>query len=181
MIFKVFHKGKNVLFAWIVFLVFGLFLFQFSVYPKLKAAGENRELPEESFGYSTDYFYGFVDKISEAGRAMYFNFQLLDLVNALLLGITLFATLTYFLNRITDKKLARVILVLPVLAALFDILENASIIYLLSDFPDRIGALTQTASLFTKLKLTAGSLSGLFVLICGVIVLVKFMVDKWRR
>ena len=180
MVFKFFHKGKNVLFAWIACLAFGMFLFQFGSYPKLKIASGNTDLPEEQFGFSAEYFYQFLNLIDETGRAIYFNFQLFDYLNAALLGIALFGTLCYFLNRITDNKLATVILTFPLLAAVFDVSENSLILYALSQFPEKVESAVHFANIFTKLKLSAGSLSGLLVICCGLIVLLKFVVAKVR-
>ena len=180
MIFKFFEKGRNVILAWLVYLAFGVFLFQFSLYPKVKEMSGNTDLPEERFGFSADYFYKFLAKIDEAGRSMYFSFQLLDFINAMLLGFVLSVTIYYFLSRITDRKFVRVFLTFPIFAAVFDILENSSILYLLQQFPERSESLVAMASLLTRLKLTAGSLSGLVVLVCGVILLLKFIVGKVR-
>jgi len=179
--FKFFEKGRNLLLAWVVYLGFGIFLFQFSAYPHLKEINGNAEIPEERFGFSVGYFYGFLENLQEVGRSVYFNFQLLDYVNALLLGIVLFGTLYYFLNRLTENKFVRVILSFPIFAAGFDILENSSILYLLSSFPERAETFAGFVSFLTKMKMTAGVLSGLAVLICGVGVLLKFIVEKIKR
>lgn len=181
MILEFFQKGRNIVLTWAVFLSFGIFLFQFSLFPELKVLSENADLPEERFGFSSDYIYGFLDKIGEPGRSLYFSFQLLDYVNALLLGLAVFGTLYYFLGRITKKRLARVILTFPVLAAVFDLFENSLICYLLSFFPDRSDSTAEFISLFTKLKLTAGGFSGLLIIVCGVSLLLKFIWGKVKH
>ncbi len=178
MISSFFSKGRNVILCWVVFLAWGIFLFSFSLYPQVKELSKNADLPEEKFGFTSEYLYSFFERLGTNGRDAYFSFQLMDLLNAVLFGVALFAALFYFLRKLNANSFFNVLLALPVISALLDVSENFVFLYLLSIFLERSESLVRLASFLTSAKLTIGSLAFIAAVICGLTTLIRFFVLK---
>ena len=171
-------NGVYVLFSWIIFLCFGIYLFIFGTYSNLKELSQHIEMPEEKFGFSSEYFYDYVDKIGDAGQALYFKFQLFDFINILLVGFTLFISISYLLSKFDFRKFFKVILIFPLLFVIIDFAEDILILYLLSNLPSKFNSLIAFTSLLTQVKAVFFALSFLSFLITGVVCFFKLLFHK---
>ncbi|MDH3492573.1 MAG: hypothetical protein OEM82_03420 [Acidobacteriota bacterium] len=151
---------------WAAFLAFGLFLFNYSVYPNLKALSKGMDLPEEIFGPTWDYQTVFLDQIGEAGVAQYVQFQWLDFVNALLLGLVLSTTIYLILTKLEAKKFFFVVAAVPLAATLFDFVENGLMIANIGNLPNLDKGLSALYMWMTRIKLLLGTVSFLILLTC---------------
>ncbi len=180
MLDKLLSNGKNVLVCWIVFLVWGTYLFNFSLYPQIKKQIQNKDLPEEKIGLTSEYFYDLLDKMDEGVLSSYFNFQLMDYLNGFLLGLVIFATIFYLLKKLKTSKFLSVVLILPILLVIFDLTENSILLYLISNFPAKYLSTVNLLSTVTSSKLIIGSLAFLAMLVVAIAVIAKFFV-LWLR
>ncbi len=171
-------NGFYVLVCWFFYIAFGVYLFNFSYYRKVKEYSQNAEIPEEIFGSSSVYFYGFLNNIGEVGRSIYHNFQLLDYINFLLFGFTLFITVYYFLAKIQTHKLSKIALLFPVIFVVLDALENSLILYLLSVYPIHLDSLANLIGVLTILKLVFATFSIIFCLIGTIVFVFRFIYRK---
>jgi hypothetical protein len=149
--------GRNVTIALMAWLAFSLLFFNFGPYQLLRSASANLDLLEETFGYTAQDGYNRIFILGEAGRALYQNFQWLDLVNAALTVIAFTLALTFTLSRLFPAGHAMQWLVwLPPLAGVGELIENFSLLALLSLFPTETPALADLASIATQFKQTVG-------------------------
>ncbi|MBL8045643.1 MAG: hypothetical protein JNL09_03835 [Anaerolineales bacterium] len=149
--------GRNVTFALAVWLAFSLLFFNFGPYQLLRAASGSLDLLEELFGYTAKEGYNRIFILGEAGRALYQNFQWLDLVNAALTVIAFTLALTYTLRRLFPAGHAMQWLIwLPSLAGVGELIENFSLLAMLNLFPAEAPVLADLASIATQFKQTVG-------------------------
>ncbi|MCI0422282.1 MAG: hypothetical protein L0312_24185 [Acidobacteria bacterium] len=152
-------RGRNVLFALVVWLGFGVLLFQFTSYPTLQAANNNQPLLEERLGYTADEAKQQMQALGE-WRASYRNFQILDYINAILMGCALTLALTFTLTRLFGPgNPIRLLALLPIVAVVGEFLENTLLIVLTSSYPDISSGLVGVASAATSLKLAIGMIT----------------------
>ena len=180
MIAGLLSKGRNVIIFWVAFLAWGTYLFNFSYYPGIKNLAGNMDLPEESPGFNSYYFYQFLEKLGADGRANYYSFQLIDLFNGVLTGLAIFAALYYFLSRLGGPSFLKALLALPFLAALLDIGENLTIMRLLSGYPQEMQSLVSLAADLTTAKLTMFTVAFLAMISCAAVLIGKFVIRKIR-
>jgi len=105
-------------------------------------------------GYSTEYAFELLNKLGIEGREYYRSFQLpLDLLYPLFYAIANSFLFVYLLKKmkLTSKWSLNVIL-LPVLAAFFDYIENGCILFMLLNVEDLESWHVTISSVFTVLK-----------------------------
>jgi len=83
------------------------------------------------------------------------------------------------LNKLEAHRIFRFVLVFPVLAAVVDIAENLSILYLVSSLPDKLNSLAGVVSILTSSKLFVASLAFLSVIVCAFAWTVKFVINRF--
>lgn len=105
-------------------------------------------------GYDPEYALLLLDKLGEAGRRVYLYNQIpVDLLYPLLFGLTYCLLTAWFLNKLNILKAeAFYLCLLPLLAGLFDYLENFSIIKMLISYPYLTDTVLQTGAFFTVFK-----------------------------
>lgn len=122
-------------------------LFPFSII-KLKEMTGGLGMPDENVYYSYNQLYQLFNQYGASGRAMYLNLQWIDMfypvVYSLLLG-SLMAVLC------KSSRFAWMIL-LPLLAAVFDLTENILLRSIVQSFPVMNSSLVQVASMATFMK-----------------------------
>lgn len=175
---NIFTKGITIIVCWIIFLGLGTYLFNFSVYPKLKELNGNQDLPEERFGFAGDYFYSVLNKVGKIGQSSYLQFQIFDYINGILLSFTLFVTIYYLLNKLEAKKVFKFLLVFPFLLGIFDVLENTVFIYLTWSLPKRFVQIASFASDITTVKLIFGAISFFTIVIILLVFVFKIIYKK---
>lgn len=149
--------GRNVVAAMAVWLAFSLLFFNFGPYQLVRAASADLDLLEETFGYTQKEGYSRIFILGEAGRALYQNFQWLDLLNAALTVVAFTLALTYSLSRLFPSGHAVHWLIwLPALTGVGEVVENFSLLALLNLFPAAAPPLVDIASIATQFKQTVG-------------------------
>lgn len=181
MIRKLFGNRNVVGGLWIAFLAYGIYLFNFSYYPHLRMLSGGMAPPEELFGANQDYQVLFLERIGEAGLAMYRNFILLDFVNAILLGLVLCSTFYLFLVKLEAAKAFFALAALPLATALLDIAENVVMLLNLTHAPDLDTSLSSIFTALTQAKLILGTLSFLVLLILIVAFAVTTISNKVKK
>ncbi|WP_087018219.1 hypothetical protein [Thaumasiovibrio subtropicus] len=106
-------------------------------------------------GYNVEQATRLLDNLGETGRAFY-RYQLaLDLIYPALFGLSYFALFQWILNKNAITRTTwRWISILPIIAALFDYLENITVWLMLRSFPNVSELLVKVASTLTVTKST---------------------------
>lgn len=169
-----FQSGKNVIMAMAAYFIYAIWMFNFGLYPRIKLLASGSELPEESFGYSSESVLLFVSSIGERGESIYFYFQILDLINAFLFAVTLVLVLEYFAEKFfSSVKIFVVSFILPGLLFILEVLENALLLLIVSYQNIRF---IEFASWITVLKLSLAT-----VLLVAVVALVLIYILQLLR
>ena len=127
-----------------------------------KAFGYENTALDARRWYSPDEARDFLGAIGERGRRIYIATELtLDILFPLVYG-ALFAAL---IIHVYARQTARSLVLVPLLTALADVLENITAAYLAWQFDGQASPIARVATVFTAVK------SGLFVLSLGLILL----------
>ncbi|MCB0651696.1 MAG: hypothetical protein KDC85_10510 [Saprospiraceae bacterium] len=120
------------------------------------------------FSYNAAETYALIDSYGAEGRTLYWKMALVvDNPYAVVYGISFMLILIFVLSvSFTESRFLKTLAFLPILAALFDLLENGSIAYLLISFPVSHVALVQFASFCTSMKWIS-LVGAVFLLIYG--------------
>ena len=165
-------EGKKVLFLFILTsLVYG-FMLLVTIPEVLRFSGEMKIFDLMPMGYEPEYAGKLLEKLDVEGRNAYLYNQIpVDFIYPFLFGITYCLVLAYFLNKLDSLKTQYFYLcLLPVMAGLFDYLENFGIVNMLISYPHFSAAAVQITSFFTVFK------SLLSTLCFSVIIVVMVMV-----
>lgn len=134
------------------------------------------------FGYSFNYANELLDTLGAEGRNLYLSTQIpLDFIYPGLFSITYSLLLVWLFGKTFNEKSKIYNLALvPLLAGVFDYLENVFIIKMINSFPDLQVTTVKVASTFTLLK---SSFTMLFfiLLIVGFALLLKQSVSNIRK
>ena len=123
--------------------------------PKVMRYSGGMQLPDMMpTGYSAEYVNELMNTLGEKGRDAYLYNQIpLDMVYPLLFGITYSLLLAYIMNKLGKSDSVLFFLCyMPLLACLFDYIENAGIISILVSYPDNSDLLSQITNIFSILK-----------------------------
>lgn len=102
-------------------------------------------------GYSSEYAQVLLETLGETGRSYYLTRQLpLDLIYPGVMALTWVLLITLFARRL-DRRWGSLIIV-PIAAAVFDYLENGTIVAMLVTFPNVQESLAALSSTFTVVK-----------------------------
>jgi hypothetical protein len=113
---------------------------------------EGRGLFDANFSYySADYFYETAGMIEEVGMSRYFIFHACDYIFLTSYFILMFM----MLNPLLPEKLKKIGLIIPILPAGFDLIENLSIDTLLIMYPQQYGY-AGAVGVFTVIKWSTG-------------------------
>lgn len=128
-------------------------------------------------GYSADYALHLLTLLGAEGRRAYLLDQLpVDMLYPLLFGLCYSLLLAYFLNKLNRLE-TRMFYVtwLPILAGIFDYLENISIIIMLQRYPSFSAHLASLASVFTVIKSVLSTLSFLILVVLLITVVIQLV------
>lgn len=124
------------------------------------------EAPPDMRPYSSgDDVVSFLDRCGPAGRALYQNMQIADLVYPAIVGLFLASSLALALQRLSPGNTLRWIAVIPLVAALFDYLENAFAWLALTAYPEAI-VTNEVLGLASAAKTSLSWAAGLTLLGC---------------
>jgi len=149
-----------------------LLLFQMVLVPmvqgKLEASSGGTSLVDLLFSYSPETAYTMVGSYGDLGRALYITFtSTADMIYPVVYSIFFSLLLTWLLHRgFKSESKWQILNVIPFGAMIFDWLENANLLILLSQFPSRTSGVAEFSSICTTLKWGFGALS-IFVVLLG--------------
>ena len=107
---------------------------------------------DSDFNYTADDFSQNIEKLGDDGRREYLQYHLVDYL--FITQYTLFLTISIILllRSISNLKRFQFLLLFPLLAGLFDLLEGVLIDISLLMFPTSVYSFALFSTLFTKLK-----------------------------
>lgn len=152
----------------------------FVTIPRITNFSEGMKIPDMiPFGYSAEYINSLMNTLGASGRNVYLYNQLpLDMIYPFLYGLTYCLILAWFLEKIGKLKGYYFYLcLLPVIAGLFDYLENIGIITILISYPFNSDLLSQVTNVFSLFK---SALTTLFFLLL-LIIIALFGVTRLSR
>ncbi len=147
-------NGKVVLALFVVTnLVYGAIL-GYSIPLVLSFAPDSILFDMSPSGYSYGQAVQLLESLGQEGRNLYLMVQLpLDFIYPGLFAISYALMLTWLFKKlVTHNSKLFLLIFIPVLAGLFDYMENLSIIAMLNNFPDVSEGLVRIASVFTIAK-----------------------------
>lgn len=118
-------------------------------------------------GYDIEYVNTLFNTLGQEGRDAYLYHQIpLDMLYPLLFGICFCLLLAYCLNRLNKLRTPFIYLCfLPIIAGLFDYLENIGIITLLGNFPQIAIKTVKFTNFFSLMKSTTTTIYFLVLII----------------
>ncbi len=146
--------GKNVALSFSLNMVFYLTILYYSIPMVVRSAPDMKLFDVSPSGYSQEYAISLLNAIGPEGRDLYLSLQLpLDFVYPGLFIISYSLLLAWLLKKNYDlRSKAYYALYLPILAGLFDYLENIFVILMLKAYPDLSQSLVAFASFATVAK-----------------------------
>lgn len=129
-------------------------------------------------GYSVTYAQELLDSLGDSGRTVYLTRQLpLDFIYPALFMATYTLLLSYVFKRaFATDSFVHVFVFVPILAGIFDYLENIAVIVMLTMYPDFSRTMALVSSAFSIIK--SGLTSAFFLLLF--VGLAKWLVE-YRR
>ncbi|MBN2615641.1 MAG: hypothetical protein JXR71_08095 [Bacteroidales bacterium] len=150
-------------------------LFPFSIF-KLKELSGGLGMPDENLFYSYNQLFRLFDQYGASGRALYLKLQWIDMGYPVVYSLLLGSLLAVFCK---NSRFAWMML-LPFLAAVFDLTENILLRIGVLSFPNLDSALVQVASMATFLKWVMLLLT-LIALIVGVTARIVLWAKKHNK
>ena len=139
--------GARVLQSLVLLMAGGSALFRFGPYLKLKTLTGGAVFPEEEIT-QPEGLQRFLTEAGEAGRALYMQSQLWDVLNAVLIGLFAVALVGWVVGRSTEAPTRSLLLLIPLVGPVADLVENGVIAASLAAFPgvSPVGALLPVVS-----------------------------------
>ncbi|MBI2330749.1 MAG: hypothetical protein HYU84_00965 [Chloroflexi bacterium] len=146
--------GKNVAILFSMNMVFYVTILFYSIPMVLQSAPDMKLFDVSPSGYTREYAISLLNAIGPEGRNLYLSLQLpLDFVYPGLFIISYPLLLAWLLKKNHDlQSKVYYALYLPILAGLFDYVENVLVILMLKTYPDLDLNLVATASFATITK-----------------------------
>jgi len=154
-------EGRKVLVLFVLTNLVYVFMLLVTIPKVLSFSGEMKIFDLMPMGYESEYARSLLEKLGAEGREAYLYFQIpVDLIYPCLFGITYCLILAYFLDKLNSlNKQYFYLCLIPLLAGLFDYLENFGIINLLISYPILTNASIQLTSFFTVFKSLLSTIS----------------------
>ena len=174
--------GRTVLLLFILTMASYFYMLMFSI-PKVENYAPGTNLFDLSpSGYSYDHAVSLLTSLGESGRSVYLTQQLpADFIYPGLFAISYSLLLTWlFLKSFDPKSWVYYIVFFPILAGLFDYLENIGIILMIHAYPELTPGLVRFASIMTVLKSSFTTLFFL-ALIFGIVAWVVSLIRTRRE
>ena len=157
--------GARVLQSLALLMVGASAIFRFGPYLKLKTLTGGAVFPEEEIT-QPEGMQRFLTDAGEAGRALYAQSQLWDVLNATLIGVFALVLVAWVVGRSTEAPTRSLLLLIPLVGPVADLAENGVIAASLAAFP---GVSPVVALLPVVSTVKFGGLAGtlFFVIILG--------------
>mgnify|MGYP003382171708 CR=1 FL=1 len=158
-------NGRSIFLLFLLMLVFAVIIVP-TVQGKIKALSGGTDLIDLQLFYTAEKIYAMLASYGEAGRSLYLFFAASgDLIYPVVYSVFLGLILSWLLQRAFAKDSRwQMLNVAPLFGMLFDWLENANIITMLSLFPDVHPNIARLGSACTSLKWGFSAASGLLLI-----------------
>ncbi len=126
-------------------------------------------------GYDPDYARTFLNTLGTEGRAVYLNCQIpVDLFYPLFSGIAYCLLMAWLFKKLhlSDKPVFYLCLI-PLVAGLFDYLENFGIIIMINSYPRIQDIMVNTVNIFSIMKSMLSALFFTILIVAFVVFLIK--------
>ncbi|NOT03933.1 MAG: hypothetical protein HOP27_04970 [Anaerolineales bacterium] len=146
--------GKNVAVLFSMNMAFYLAILFYSIPLVLKSAPDMKLFDVSPAGYTTEYAISLLNAIGPEGRNLYQSLQLpLDFIYPGLFIVSYPLLFAWLLKKNHDlQSKVYYVLYLPILAGLFDYVENVLVVLMLKTYPDLDASLVAVASFATVTK-----------------------------
>jgi len=162
-------KGYHLLIAFLVFLFFMIFVLPHEA-EKSAALGLTQS-PDTSLFYTQEQLYQIAESYGKEGRTFYINQRFtFDLIWPLVYGIFLVIALAYLSQKV-KKPIFKKTYILPVIAVIFDYLENTMTAIVMTRYPKETIILSHLAGFMTAFKWITLSLSFLLMMVLVIFVI----------
>lgn len=165
-------EGRKVLVLFVLTNFLYVFMLLVSIPKVVSLAGGMKIFDMMPMGFEAEYARSLLERLGVAGREAYLYFQIpVDLIYPGLFGITYCLILAYLLNKLNSLNNPYFYLCLiPLLAGLFDYLENFGIVNMLISYPDLTNTAIQLTNFFTIFKSLLSTISfTLLIVILGMV------------
>jgi len=171
-------QGKKILIIFLLTnLVYGTMLF-FTIPHVMKYTNGMALLDMMPAGYRVDYVQTLLNTLGPDGRNAYRYIQLpVDMIYPFLFGLSYSLILAYFLYQLKwIEKPVFYIVLLPIVAGLFDYAENIGIFTMLQTYPDFSKTIASVTNIFTIVKSATSTVSFFVLLILVIALLIRKMI-----
>ena len=161
-------------FILILFLIYSRTIFPAKRFEKIEA-------PDLKVYYNSEQLYKMFDKMdSKAIETYKKEIITLDILYPIIYGLLFISLILVLGNKlnISEKKL-NLIIFIPLISIIFDIIENISNFYIISNLPQRIG-LASFSGFFTLIKWLSIFISLLIILYYSIMLLLKRLKESSR-
>jgi len=160
---------RNILILLLITVVFAVLIMGI-VQPQLLAASGGLPVLDMRFTYTYDEALNLLTQLGEEGRHLYSVMQLLDTVFPAAYGLSMALALGLLTARLfPNSHTHALVLLLPILAALLDYVENILVATQIAAFPDLSASIISVAAIVTALKWTFLSLGFVALLPLGIL------------
>lgn len=176
-------KGQKVLFLFIITNLVYVFMLLVTIPKVMNFSNGMRLLDMLPTGYNVEYVNSLFDTLGEKGREIYlFNQIPIDMIYPFLFGISYCLVLAYFFQKLGKLNGYFLYLcLLPVVAGIFDYLENTGIIAMLINYPDLSKSLITTTNIFTIFKSVFTTVYFVILIITLIVVIIKYIKGKIKH
>ncbi len=173
--FKKHIQGKKVLIIFLITNIVYLFMLLVTI-PLVMTYSNGMDLFDMMpAGYSEEYAQTLLSTLGTEGRNSYLYIQLpVDMIYPFLFGLTYSLLLAYFLDKLKwIEKPVFYSTLLPLVAGMFDYLENAGIVIMLNQYPEITSIAARFANACTVIKSALSTISFSLLLILIVIFFIQ--------
>jgi hypothetical protein len=173
-------EGKKVLLLFILTNIIYISMLAITIPYIMKFSNGLKLLDMMPMGYNAEYVNSLMNTLGEHGRNAYLFIQLpLDMIYPFLFGISYCLIFAYFLNKFGKLRSPLFyICLLPLIAGIFDYLENIGIITILSNFPNHSNLSIILTNYFTVTKSTFTTIYFVALIITIIIFVIKAIRNK---
>lgn len=151
-----FASGKSVVVSLLALVLGTSALFSIGPYATVQQLNEARPLPEEQLS-SAEYTVEVLERIGVEGREMYASFQLMDVLNPILICTFLIVLLAWLSRLAHCSQKVRVVAFVPLVVAVAELWENSLLYTSAVGFP-AVPAGLDSLQIATALKFGGGGL-----------------------
>ena len=173
-------NGKKILLLFILTNIVYAIMLIITIPKVMSYAGGMKLLDMMPTGYNAGYVNSLLNALGSEGRNAYLFQQIpIDLIYPFLFGITyclLYAFIIKKLNKLNSFFFY--FCYIPILAGLFDYLENIGIITLLKGYPENITTMSRITSIFSVLKSTLSTIYFVSLIIVFLALLTNYIVSR---